>query len=523
MEWPLDREHLLRMDQGIPRYELIAKSIEHGIVTGRLRSGERLPTVRQLAKQLGISATTAAAAYNVLNEKGWIRSEVGRGTFVTSPQIGGSFVAGNKGRSGGCGAGGSALVSDSSPKGSRPGGFPLVPWRRRALISSATRIRAAYPRVADCSTGRPDPDLLPLSMLQCAWKETIESTSHADLQYAGPEPVESLTKELLPRLIADNVPARPADLVIGSSAQQLMVLTLQVLAAASANSEATVAVENPGYPTIFDTYERAGYRLIGIDVDAFGAVPSSLDAALREGAAAVLLTPRAHNPTGASWSVERAATLADVIAAHPGVVVIEDDHFAGITTTRPGSLLADPRIEDRVVYVRSFSKSIAPDLRIAVAAVRPRLRSLLAEAKSFADGWTSRFVQRTLARVLADEELDVLLTAAARAYAERRTLAAHELHAALAPLAGGAWSGADGVNIWVHLPSGLDSLHVIEQSASLGVLAAPGEPFFIRPGRGDVLRLNAGAVGADRAAEVGRILAKAALTQAETTVHAIPV
>ena len=101
--------------------------------------------------------------------------------------------------------------------------------------------------------------------------------------------------------------------------------------------------------------------------------------------------------------------------------------------------------------------------------------------------------------------------------------AARQLHALLAPLGGSAWSGADGVNIWVHLPSGLDALQVIEQAASLGVLVAPGEPFFIRPGRGDVLRINAGAVSADRAADIGGIVAKAALTQAETTVHAIPV
>jgi DNA-binding transcriptional MocR family regulator len=79
------------------------------------------------------------------------------------------------------------------------------------------------------------------------------------------------------------------------------------------------------------------------------------------------------------------------------------------------------------------------------------------------------------------------------------------------------------VNIWVHLPSGLDALHVVEQAASLGVLVAPGEPFFIRPGRGDVLRINAGAMTAEKSAQIGRIVAKAALTEAETTVHAISV
>jgi GntR family transcriptional regulator / MocR family aminotransferase len=547
MDWPIDRERLLKMDRGIPRYELIAEAIESAIVAGRLRSGERLSTVRELAVQLGVSGTTVAAAYNLLSEKGWIRSEVGRGTFVTGPQIGGAFVGAAKGRDGGRVMATRSPVTHGPVKAPRPADSTIVPWRRRALMSSATRLRAAYPGIADCSTGRPDPGLLPLSLLQRVWREVIDSTSHADLQYAGPEPVESLVKELLPRLASDNVPAQPADIVVGSSAQQLMVLTLQVLAAASAHSEMTVVVENPGYPTIFDTYERAGHRLVGIEVDAFGAVPASLDAALRNeangangangahgaygahgangahGAMAVLLTPRAHNPTGASWSVERAAALADVIAGHPGVLVIEDDHFAGITTARPGSLLADRRIEDRVVYIRSFSKSIAPDLRIAVAVARPRLRTLLAEAKSFADGWTSRLAQRTLARILADEELDVLLEATAAAYAQRRIAAANEVHAAFAPLGGGAWSGADGVNIWVHLPTGSESVQVIEQAASLGVLVAPGEPFFIRPGRVDVLRLNAGAVSADKAVEVGRALAKAALIRVETPTAAIPV
>ena len=100
----------------------------------------------------------------------------------------------------------------------------------------------------------------------------------------------------------------------------------------------------------------------------------------------VLLTPRAHNPTGASWTVRRLGELADVLADHAGVLAIEDDRFAGITVARPGSLLNDRRIADRVVYVRSFSKSIAPDLRIAVAVAGPFLRRQLAEAKSLADG-----------------------------------------------------------------------------------------------------------------------------------------
>ncbi|MBO0860426.1 MAG: hypothetical protein J2P21_18495 [Chloracidobacterium sp.] len=113
---------------------------------------------------------------------------------------------------------------------------------------------------------------------------------------------------------------------------------------------------------------------------------------------------------------------------------------------------------------------------------RPRLRSLLAEAKSFADGWTSRLAQRVLARALANEELDALLETAAAAYAQRRIAAARELHTKFSPLGGGAWSGADGVNIWVHLPSGSDSTQVIEQSASLGGVGRAGRAFLYSTG-----------------------------------------
>jgi GntR family transcriptional regulator/MocR family aminotransferase len=237
----------------------------------------------------------------------------------------------------------------------------------------------------------------------------------------------------------------------------------------------------------------------------------------------VLLTPRAHHPTGASWSRRRTAVLADVVADHPGVLVIEDDQFAGIAATRPGSLLADARIAERVVYIRSFSKSIAPDLRVAIAVARPELRRRLAEAKAYADGWTSRLAQRALAIALGDKAIDEALAAARDAYAGRRSAAAGALNANLAGAGGWAAVGDDGVNIWVHLPLEVDAARVIERAAALGVLVAPGEPFFIRPGRHDVLRLNAGSVPTEIAADAGRLVAAAILASGVTPIDTFAV
>lgn len=484
------------------RYEAVATALERAILSGQLQNGERLPTVRQLSDDLGISPTTVNAAYKTLRRKGLISSEVGRGTFVhpASPsKVNVSPVPAQP-------------VPSSTPGGPAFRGRVRVsaPWRKRALASSASFLRSAYAEAMDCSSGRPDPDLLPRDVLATAWQGVFETVEPVDLQYVAAETLPRLTSVVLPRLTADSIDAEPDNLLVGSSAQQLMMLAFEVMAATAGNGTPMVAVEEPGYPTIFDSFERAGAQLIGFDVDRFGAKPDSLEQALAAGATIVLLTPRAHNPTGASWSVERRKDLADVIAAYDHVFAIEDDQFAGLARARAGSLFNDERIAERVFYIRSFSKSIAPDLRIAVGVARPRMRSLLAEAKTFADGWTSRLIQRVLANVLVDPALDQALSHAAAAYAQRRDALTEALATGLARSGGAVWPHSDGVNVWVDLPPGREAFEIVEQAASLGVITAPGEPFFIRPGRGQVLRINAGAVDASRAAEAGRALVKAA-------------
>jgi GntR family transcriptional regulator/MocR family aminotransferase len=189
-------------------------------------------------------------------------------------------------------------------------------------------------------------------------------------------------------------------------------------------------------------------------------------------------------------------------------MAIEDDHFGDIAQERAGSLLADGRVEDRVIYIRSFSKSIAPDLRLSVAAARPRLKTLLQEAKSHADGWSSRLLQRVLAGVLQDDGLDSWLGRVRNTYRTRRERVAEVLaNCAIPGLA--VWPGRDGVNVWIGLPSGFDAGEVIERGAALGVLAAPGEVFYLSPGHSDVIRLNVGSVETERVSACAELLAKA--------------
>jgi len=349
--------------------------------------------------------------------------------------------------------------------------------------------------------------MLPLKLIKRHWVAAFDDTTSRDLQYKTADPVEALTEVLQSRLRADGIPVSSGDLLAGSSAQQFMVLAANVIGRATGRSEAVIAVEQPGYYTIFDAWDHAGVRMIGIETDENGARPESLESAIRNGANAVLLTPRAHNPTGASWTPDRLRALGDVLSRNSHVIAIEDDHFADVADDVSGSLLADGRVEDRVIYIRSFSKSIAPDLRLSVAAARSPLKTLLQEAKGHADGWSSRLLQRVLSGVLQDDALGSWLARASSTYRTRRARVAEVI--ANCGIPGVVmWPVRNGVNLWIQLPSGFDAGEIIERGAALGVLAAPGEVFYLSPGHHDVIRFNVGSVETEDVSACAELLVK---------------
>ena len=366
------------------------------------------------------------------------------------------------------------------------------------------RLRSSFPKATNCSFGGPGASLLPLKFIKRHWLAAFDHVSNTDLQYKTVDPISGLSDVLRGRLFGDNIPFKDADLLVGTSAQQFMNLATKVIS----RGEPVVAVEQPGYYTIFDAWDHAGVRMIGVETDSNGAVPESLESAIRNGANAVLLTPRAHNPTGASWTPERVQALGDVLSRHSHVVAIEDDHFADLAQDRAGSLLADSRVEDRVIYIRSFSKSIAPDLRLSIAVARPRLKGLLQEAKTHEDGWSSRLLQRVLLGVLQDEGLALWLDRVRKTYRTRRERVAQVLGNCGIPGVE-VCPTRDGVNLWIHLPSGFDAGEVIERGAALGVLAAPGEVFYLSPGHSEVVRFNVGSVETERVSVCAELLVKA--------------
>ncbi|GAA1610783.1 PLP-dependent aminotransferase family protein [Kribbella sancticallisti] len=493
--WERAREIRKVAEDGRPLYERIANVLSDAIRSGELADGHRLPTVRELAELLEISATTVVSAYNRLRADGLAIGEVGRGTFVSHS------------------AGAPTVATDRQPL-HIPSSSLFVPastaWRRRALASAETRLRLAFPDAVDLMRGGPDPALLPTTALRRAWRTAADNLTVAELQY--PMRVETdptLVEQLLPRLEADGVAAESGEILITSSTQQLLALVVELLHADRTGTEPVIAaVEEPGYQTAMDTFERGGLHLVGMPLDDEGVRPEGLEAALAKGARLVLFTPRAHSPTGSSWTTERKDELAEVLAAYPDVWIVEDDHFAEASTSKPGSLRNDPRLRARVIYVRSFSKCLAPDLRLAAAVADDEVRSRLSLAKSFADGWTPRTAQRALAALLADPETDRALDLARSTYAARRS----SLGALIQERTGGVISpviGADGLHLWFSLPAGGHAGELVAETARAGFLLAGADPFYVGPGHDRSIRLNAGVAPVEVTVGVAQALADA--------------
>lgn len=489
--WRTELPQLLGRRTTLPKYRILVNAVSAAITSGQLTQDEQLPTVRELAGKLGISGSTVAAAYRTLAEQKLVAGKVGSGTRISRPT--------------------ETRPPSSLPLAESSEDYPgkVSLWRRRTQTNHIATLSRAFPKARNYASGTPNPALLPLRILKRAWARAATDITANDLQYAGPTPFPALRNALLPRLESDLIPATVGDLLMGSSAQQLMTMALQIASVLSRTPRLLVGVEEPGYPTLFDSYERMGSRLIGIEIDGEGATPESVETAIKNGASVLVFTPRAHNPTGVSWSPQRLTKLTEVVAAYPNVLVIEDDQFAEASNTAVGSLLGDSRLEDRVIYIRSFSKVIAPDLRLALAVARPPLRALLTEAKFYTDGWSSTFSQKALAHALTDPDISLATRTARDAYNVRRTdfmgtVAALDTSSAfrIAP-------AADGVNVWLEIKNGVSATDVAERAAADGVIVATGEPFFVRVGRDDALRINTGMLIADEISMVSQVLVAA--------------
>jgi DNA-binding transcriptional MocR family regulator len=209
-----------------------------------------------------------------------------------------------------------------------------------------------------------------------------------------------------------------------------------------------------------------GLELVPISVDPAGMTPAGLAAALGRGVSAVVVTPRAQNPTGAALTPTRAGELSDVLSSRPEVMVIQDDH-AGAVAGVDHVGLEPPG--PRWATIRSLSKSLGPDLRIALVAGDSQTIDRMELTLANGPGWVSQILQRTAAHLLTDRAATEQVATAAASYRQRRQRMIDALGAR-----GVAATGRSGLNVWI--PIG-DEQAAVEAARAAGFAIRAGDPY----------------------------------------------
>ncbi len=262
-----------------------------------------------------------------------------------------------------------------------------------------------------------------------------------------------------------------------------------------------VAIEDPCFLASIGTLKANSFRAVPMDIDTSGITPQGLLRALESGVRAIICTPRAHNPTGVSMSADRAAILGSILAEFPHVLVIEDDHFSAVSSNRYCRLA--PMSTTRWALVRSVSKFLGPDLRVAVVASDLDTGIRLSTHLRSGANWVSHLQQRLSAELLSDPTVIDGLANARAVYERRRTL----LKSALSEHDIEVPDTFDGLNVWV--PLDRDSEPIVERLAESGWLVRDGSQFSATPGQCHrALRVTASTITSDQAREFASALAE---------------
>jgi DNA-binding transcriptional MocR family regulator len=406
----------------------ISRDVETAVREGRAQPGVLLPPVRALAAALGLSPVTVASAYRELREKGIARGNGRAGTRITG----------------------------APPIGPR---LPLV----------------VPPGVRNLLAGSPDPALLP--------ELPLAALRPRRRLYGDPPVVPRLGRLAAERFAADGIAADHLAVVGGA------LDGVERVFGAWLRPGDRVAVEDPGYAPVLDLLYALDMSAEPMGLDEIGVTPAALQAALARGCRAVLFTPRAQAPTGAAWDAERAASLAAVLAARPEVLVIEDDHAGPVSGAAAQSVA---QVAQRWATIRSVSKSIGPDLRLAVMAGDPVTVSRVEGRQALGTGWVSSLLQEIVADLWADRATGRLFARAADAYAQRRGYLIDALAAR-----GVAATGRSGLAAWVPVA---DEPAVTGGLLERGWAVAPGERF--RVASPPAIRIGTGTLTRDEAARL---------------------
>ncbi len=437
-----------------PLYLQLAQDIQRRIGSGALPPGARLPTVRELARQLGVTRLTVHSAYSELQSGGWVEATVGRGTFVASrPQ---ADLTAELGRE----------------------------LSARGVVADMLRM-AQLPGLRSLAMADAAPELYPQREFGRALNDAL-AAGPAVLSYTSPQGDPALREALAELLRERGVHAGADEIVVTSGVTQ----GLGLIARTFARPGDAVIVEQPTYLGALSVFGAYGLRAVGVGMDEDGMRVDELEPLIVAHRPRFIYTiPTFQNPTGVCLTPARRAALL-ALAERYRVPLIEDDIYSLLRYE--GAVLPALKAQDPgglVVYVSSLSKCLLPGARIGYCVGAPSVIARLVEAKQTDDLCSPPLLQRAIAIFLQRGALTSHLRRALPHYRERRDALLDALARWLP--AGLRWTEpAGGFSSWVTLPPGVSSADLYLAAVERGVAFAPGDVFFAGPPPRPYMRLS---------------------------------
>ncbi|GGB89904.1 transcriptional regulator [Marivita lacus] len=429
----------------------IQQMVAEGILSGRFRRGEKLPSSRKLAQHLGVSRITVTLAY----------TELLANDYLTS-----------RGRSG-------YYVSDDAPEPPHfedtPRKEDAVDWSRalgQRFTGTATLVKPQdwaqyrYPFLY----GQTDPQLFDhanwrLCALQALGAKDFGALTRDYFDQDDPQLVEFILRHTLPRR---GITANPDEVLITMGAQNALWMTSQVLL----TQRRRAVIENPCYPSLRGVLTQSRCHLSAVDVDQDGLPPQHIP----EQTDVIFTTPSHQCPTSYTMPLARRQALLARARALDALIVEDDYEFEMAYLKPPMPALKSLDADGRVIYVGSFSKSLFPGLRLGYlvgsAPFIREARALRASVLRHPPGLT----QRTTAYFLSLGHYDSLIRRTGKALNDRRVIMEHAIRKHGLTIAGKGTHG--GSSFWMRAPDHVDCEDLAKRLSSVSVLIEPGTAFF---------------------------------------------
>ena len=379
-----------------------------------------------------------------------------------------------------------------------------TPWdhryaqRTQRMTSSAIRELLKLtedPEVISFAGGLPAPDVFPVEEFSAACGQVLKEWGAQALQYGSTEGYLPLREMIARHTGRYGISISADNILITSGSQQALDLIGKVFI----NPGDRILVEEPTYLGALQAWNAYGAEYVTVPMDENGMVTEALENALRSGVKFIYVLPNFQNPTGVTLSLHRRQELIE-IADRYGVPIIEDDPYGQLRyegENLPSIVSMDNEFRrnggvdyrGNVIYLSTFSKTLAPGLRLAwVVAPTPVIRKLV-QAKQGADLHTSTFNQIVAFEVGRGGFLDRHIWLIRRVYGERRNIMLDAMEELFPP--GVSWTKPQGgLFLWGMLPKGMDTSEVFKIAVARKVAFVPGTSFYALGGGENTMRLN---------------------------------